>query len=166
MVRTLDRAVKTGGKNAKAAPSTSSTRSRSPSNGPSDRAYSSYNSVCPRETPAWQKPITSFFQNSEKAPTLADLRSKRPSPAKDIATDTQMEAEEAQPSVAGSSKMPAANVEEIRITENRNDCEMEESVISVVAKIRPREDDDNEEPKKKRKLNVDMYSKLELLESN
>lgn len=28
--------------------------------------FSSYNTVCPRETPSWQKPITSFFLSKDK----------------------------------------------------------------------------------------------------
>lgn len=160
MVRTADRAIKTGGKNFKAAPSTSSVRSRSPSSGPSDRAYNSHNTVCHRETPTWQKPITTFFRSTEK-PKSSDTNSTQRLPKESVDADEKMD-EDFQLE-AGSSKVMEDNG--TSITDGHNDCAMEENILTIVAKIRPREDDDNMEPKKKRRLNPEVCSKLEALET-
>ncbi|KAK5648516.1 hypothetical protein RI129_003408 [Pyrocoelia pectoralis] len=163
MVRTAGSAIKTGGKNFKAAPSTSSARSRSPSSGPSDRAYNSHNTVCPRETPTWQKPITTFFRSTEK-PKSSDTNTTQTSPKKSVDADEEVEEmEEDLQLEGGSSKAMEDNG--TSITDGHNDCEMEENILTIVAKIRPREDDDNVKPKKKRRLNPEIYSKLEALET-
>ncbi|KAF5283399.1 hypothetical protein FQA39_LY04775 [Lamprigera yunnana] len=66
MVRTAATAIRTGGKNQKSRQSTGSATVNSTSSYSSERSYTSHNSIHPRETPGWQKPITSFFQNVEK----------------------------------------------------------------------------------------------------
>ncbi|XP_050360353.1 PCNA-associated factor-like [Nymphalis io] len=58
----------------------------------SSRSYSGGNSVCPRETPKWQKPITNFFitnQNTESDSDVEDSNdasasSSKPKPKRNI----------------------------------------------------------------------------------
>lgn len=158
MVRTADMAIKTGGKNSKARPSGSSARNRSPSNSSTDRAYSSYNTVCQRETPTWQKPITSFFQNVEKTrnDTLEEepIRESIENPQNKI-PDITME------------DVPVSNGNDVveQITTNgAADTEMEEGFENIVTKIRRRDEEHDMVPKKKRKLDINTYAGLELLE--
>nr|XP_026486413.1 PCNA-associated factor-like [Vanessa tameamea]XP_026486415.1 PCNA-associated factor-like [Vanessa tameamea] len=58
----------------------------------SSRSYSGGNSVCPRETPKWQKPITNFFitnqnpqsQSDESDAEDASASSSKPKPKRNI----------------------------------------------------------------------------------
>ncbi|KAF5280336.1 hypothetical protein FQR65_LT03145 [Abscondita terminalis] len=137
----------TGGKNSKSRSSSNSVRSRSPSSSSTERGYSSYNTVCPRETPNWQKPITSFFQTTEKEPT------KRLDNASHV--------------VAMEEEVPLNNCIEVEVetnTTNGVDTEMHEECVNI-GKIRYSDDNHDIAPKKKRKLDDNCYIGLQDLEN-
>uniref|UniRef100_A0A1B6G4T3 PCNA-associated factor n=1 Tax=Cuerna arida TaxID=1464854 RepID=A0A1B6G4T3_9HEMI len=67
MVRTKDSAsVKVVGAKAPRKISSTTTSTAVSSGSDSKKKHSGGNSYCPRETPAWQKPITQFFGTSDK----------------------------------------------------------------------------------------------------
>ncbi|XP_044765307.1 PCNA-associated factor-like [Coccinella septempunctata] len=83
MVRTGDRCVTFGGSRSSAkkggGKSSAASGSSTPkSKGSSSRANSSIggNPVCPRETPEWQKPITSFFLKKDPAESSSGISEK------------------------------------------------------------------------------------------
>ncbi|KAF5291342.1 hypothetical protein FQA39_LY03493 [Lamprigera yunnana] len=163
MVRTAAMAIKTGGKNPKSRQSTDTAIARSPTGSSSERGYTSYNSVYPRETPTWQKPITLFFQNVEKIQNNAAHTRNGDAVAGSFHADCASEAMDAEFHVNNHAE--ATNDD--KVIENGSahaDINMrEESFVYKVTKIRRRDEDDSA-PKKRRKLNANMYADLEVLE--
>ncbi|KAF2884233.1 hypothetical protein ILUMI_21925 [Ignelater luminosus] len=182
MVRTADSVLRVaGGKSSRKGGSVSARdTSGSPSSSSADKGGGGLNPICPRETPAWQKPITNFFTLVEKNKPQDNRKvqnepgsSKNTSDLNDVnmiegSCEITKQDHESRVEVMDEENEEdttkinndTENKENNTLNGNANDAEMKE--LDDTKKKNVRSDDDYEEvaPRKKIKLDADVCRRL------